>query len=114
MACGRIGETYLVAARNEARNIDLVHSICRLLDSQRPSGVPHARLITFVTDRPGHDARYAIDPSKIERELAWRPAIDFEQGLAATIGWYIENQEWCRRASANYRQERLGLPAEAA
>ncbi len=60
---GRVGETYLIGARSEARNIDLVRSICRLLDGQRPSGAPHARLITFVTDRPGHDARYAIDPS---------------------------------------------------
>ncbi len=111
--CGCLGETYLVGARNEARNIDLVNSICRLLDNQRPSRAPHARLITFVTDRPGHDARYAIDPSKIERDLGWRPSVDFEQGLAATISWYIENQEWCRRASTNYRQERLGLMAEA-
>ena len=111
---GRVGETYLIGARSEARNLDLVHAICRLLDTQRPSGAPHARLITFVADRPGHDARYAIDPGKIERELGWRPAYDLERGLAGTIGWYLENQEWCRRASANYRQERLGLPADAA
>ena len=67
-----------------------------------------------MTDRPGHDARYAIDPSKIERELGWRPGYDLENGLAATVDWYIANQEWCRRTSAVYRQERLGRPAEAA
>jgi len=111
---GRVGETYLIGARSEARNLDLVHTICRLLDALRPSGAPHARHITFVADRPGHDARYAINPTKLERELGWRPAFDLEQGLAATIGWYIANQEWCRRASATYRQERLGIPAEAA
>ena len=96
------------------RNIDLVNTICRLLDARRPDGAPHARLITFVTDRPGHDARYAIDPSKIERELGWRPRYDLERGLAATVDWYIANQEWCRRAGAVYRQERLGRPPEAA
>lgn len=114
VARGRVGETYLIGARNEARNLDLVHTICRLLDTRRPSGAPHARLITFVTDRPGHDARYAINPGKIERELGWRPAFDLEHGLAATISWYIDNQEWCQRACATYRQERLGVPAEAA
>jgi dTDP-glucose 4,6-dehydratase len=67
-----------------------------------------------VTDRPGHDARYAIDPSKIERELGWRPGYDLGGGLVATVDWYIGNQEWCLRASAVYGQERLGRPAEAA
>jgi dTDP-glucose 4,6-dehydratase len=114
VAKGRVGETYLIGARAEARNIDLVNSICRLLDARQPEGTPHARLVTFVTDRPGHDARYAIDPSKIESELGWRPSYDLSHGLAATIDWYIANQEWCRRASAIYRQERLGRPAEAA
>jgi dTDP-glucose 4,6-dehydratase len=113
---GRIGETYLIGARAEARNIDLVHAICRLLDQRRPQGAPYARLIDFVTDRPGHDARYAIDPSKIESELEWRPRYDLERGLASTVDWYISNQQWCQRASATYRQERLGVlaPTEAA
>jgi dTDP-glucose 4,6-dehydratase len=114
VAKGRVGETYLIGARAEARNIDLVNSICRVLDARRPGAAPHARLITFVADRPGHDTRYAIDPSKIEKELGWRPGYDLGHGLAATIDWYIANQEWCRRASAIYRQERLGRPPEAA
>ncbi len=114
VAKGRVGETYLIGARAEARNIDLVNTICRLLDARQPDGAPHARLVVFVTDRPGHDARYAIDPSKIERELGWRPGYDLGSGLAATVDWYIGNQEWCRRASAVYRQERLGRPVEAA
>ena len=112
VAEGRVGETYLIGARAEARNIDLVNTICRLLDARQPEGAPHARLINFVADRPGHDARYAIDPGKIERELGWRPRYDLSYGLAATVDWYITNREWCRRASAFYRQERLGSPAE--
>jgi dTDP-glucose 4,6-dehydratase len=114
VALGRVGETYLIGARAEARNIDLVYTICRLLDTRQPEGAPHARLVTFVTDRPGHDARYAIDPGKIERELGWHPSYDLSHGLAATVDWYIANQEWCRRASDFYRQERLGRPPEAA
>jgi dTDP-glucose 4,6-dehydratase len=114
VAQGRIGETYLVGARAEARNIDLVNTICRLLDARQPDGAPHARLVAFVTDRPGHDARYSIDPGKIETELGWRPRYDFDRGLAATVDWYIANQEWCRRAGALYRHERLGRPTEAA
>jgi dTDP-glucose 4,6-dehydratase len=114
VAQGRVGETYLIGARAEARNIDLVNTICLLLDARQPDGAPHARLVTFVTDRPGHDARYAIDPGKIEGELGWQPRYDLGYGLAATVDWYIANQEWCRRASAVYRQERLGHPPEAA
>ena len=113
---GRIGETYLIGARAEAQNIDLVRTICRLLDQRRPQGAPHARLIAFVTDRPGHDTRYAIDPSKIEGELEWRPRYDLDRGLASTVDWYISNQKWCQGASATYRQERLGVlaPTESA
>jgi dTDP-glucose 4,6-dehydratase len=110
---GRAGETYLIGARAEMRNIDLVCAICRLLDRRRPEGAPHARLVAFVPDRPGHDARYAIDPSKIERELGWRPSRPFRQGLAATVDWYLANEAWCRRARGSYRQERLGAPAAA-
>jgi dTDP-glucose 4,6-dehydratase len=110
---GRAGETYLVGARTEMRNIDVVHAICRLLDGRRPEGAPHARLISFVPDRPGHDARYAINPSKLERELGWQPSRLFPEGLAATVDWYLANLEWCRRTSGAYRQERLGAPAAA-
>jgi dTDP-glucose 4,6-dehydratase len=110
---GRAGETYLIGGRAERRNIDLVRAICRLLDARCPERGPHARLITFVADRPGHDARYAIDPGKIERELGWRPRYDLAQGLAATIDWYLANKTWCRRAGGVYRQERLGAPPTA-
>jgi dTDP-glucose 4,6-dehydratase len=114
IARGRIGDTYLIGARAEARNIDLVRAICRLLDERRPEGKPHTRLIAFVTDRPGHDARYAIDPAKIERELGWRSQHGLDQGLAGTVDWYVANQEWCRRASGAYRQQRLGNAARVA
>ena len=113
-AAGRPGETYMVGARAEMCNIDMVRVLCRLLDARHAEGAPHDRLITFVPDRPGHDARYAIDPGKIERELGWRASIDLESGLAATIDWYIANQDWCGRATAHYRQERLGLGRGAA
>jgi dTDP-glucose 4,6-dehydratase len=109
---GRVGETYLVGARTEARNIDIVTAICRLLDDRRPDSAPHARLIEYVSDRPGHDTRYAIDPSKIEQELGWRPRYGLAGGLAVTVDWYIANGEWCRRASEVYRQQRLGRPLE--
>ena len=110
---GRVGDTYLIGGRSEARNIDLVHAICRVLDARCPRGAPHARLVTFVADRPGHDARYAIDFGKIERELGWQPRFDLQSGLAATIDWYVDNQEWCRRASAVYGRQRLGLAGAA-
>jgi dTDP-glucose 4,6-dehydratase len=113
VAVGRVGETYLIGARSEARNIDMVRRICRLVDARHPDGAPHDRLVTFVTDRPGHDARYAIDPTKLETELGWRPAYDLEHGLAATVDWYLGNLDWCRRAAAEYRQERLGLARSA-
>ena len=109
VAAGRIGETYLIGARSERQNITMVRAICRLLDERRPAAAPHDRLIAFVRDRPGHDARYAIDPGKIEGELGWRPAYEFDRGLAATVDWYIANQEWCRRATDKYQQQRLGL-----
>jgi dTDP-glucose 4,6-dehydratase len=114
VANGRVGETYLIGARAAMRNIDLVNQICRLLDLRQQDGEPHARLITFVRDRPGHDRRYMVDPSKIERELGWQPSYSFEHGLAATVDWYIANQRWCRRVSGAYRQQRLGLRPEVA
>ncbi len=91
---GQVGRTYAIGGRNEARNIDLVQMICTLMDEMHPSGAPHARLISFVTDRPGHDARYAIDPSRISAELGWQPSVTLEQGLRKTVRWYLDNAAW--------------------
>lgn len=91
---GKIGRSYNIGGENEARNIDLVRTICRLLDERRPDGAPHDRLIEFVTDRPGHDQRYAIDPSRIRNELGWRPSVTLEEGLARTADWYLANEDW--------------------
>ena len=91
---GQVGRSYNIGGENEARNIDLVMMICALLDQHRPDAAPHADLITYVTDRPGHDLRYAIDPSRIRQELGWRPSVTLEQGLAKTVAWYLENQDW--------------------
>ncbi len=93
---GVIGRSYNIGGENEARNIDLVRTICRLLDERRPKAAPHDRLIEFVTDRPGHDLRYAIDPTRIREELGWRPSVTLEQGLAQTVDWYIANEDWWR------------------
>ncbi len=109
---GRIGETYNVGGRGERRNIDVVQGICALLDELAPDaqGRPHARLIAFVTDRPGHDLRYAIDPARIEREIGWKPRHTFESGLRETVRWYLDNRAWWERVmSGAYRGERLGL-----
>ncbi len=112
-AKGKPGETYLLGGRAERRNIDVVRTLCRILDRLHPGAGPHERLITYVTDRPGHDHRYAIDCTKIERELGWRPKTDFEKGLEATVRWYLENEDWWRRVhSGAYRGERLGLARE--
>jgi dTDP-glucose 4,6-dehydratase len=109
---GRVGETYNVGGRNELRNIDLVRLLCGALDDLLPDS-PHRRhenLITFVADRPGHDLRYAIDASKIERELGWRPQTSVEDGIRSTVSWYLENRWWwqpiCDRGSSDTR---LGL-----
>ena len=93
---GQVGRSYNIGGENEARNIDLVRTICRLLDERRPQGAPHDRLITYVADRPGHDLRYAIDPSRIREELGWRPSVTVDQGLALTVDWYLENEAWWR------------------
>ena len=91
----------------------MVETICQLLDERRPEGAPHARLITRVADRPGHDRRYAIDPARISAELGWQPRHDFTSGLAATVDWYLQNQPWCNsvRQRAGYSGERIGTRA---
>jgi dTDP-glucose 4,6-dehydratase len=110
---GEIGETYNIGGHNEKTNLEVVETICDLLEElvpSKPSGVNNYRdLITFVKDRPGHDARYAIDASKIEHELGWRPEETFETGLRKTVQWYLDNREWWERVlSGAYRLERLG------
>lgn len=112
---GKIGETYNVGGHNEKQNIDVVHTICELLDELRPlsqtslSIKAHKDLITFVQDRPGHDIRYAIDASKIQRELGWSPEETFESGIRKTVTWYLENLNWAQRVQdGSYQRERLG------
>ena len=95
LARGRLGETYNVGGWNEMANLEIVHTLCALLDELRPSAAgSHARLITYVKDRPGHDRRYAIDARKIERELGWRPAETFQSGIRKTVQWYLDNPAW--------------------
>jgi dTDP-glucose 4,6-dehydratase len=109
---GEVGETYNIGGHNEKTNLDVVQSICRILDERVTdrSLASHLDLITFVRDRPGHDWRYAIDAGKIERELGWTPRESFETGLRRTVDWYLENREWCERIfSGSYQLERLGL-----
>lgn len=106
LAGGRLGETYNVGGWNEKPNLDIVHTICDLLDELRPDPAgSYKRLITYVKDRPGHDRRYAIDARKIEAELGWRPAETFDTGIRKTIAWYLANQTWVQRVlSGEYRQ----------
>jgi len=107
---GEPGRSYTIGGEAEARNIDLVRLICQILDARCPEAAPHDRFITFVADRPGHDARYAIDPTRIRRELGWRPSVSLEEGLAQTVDWYRTNEAWWR--ALQDRQgvgERLGL-----
>ncbi len=93
---GALGRSYNIGGENEARNIDLVRSICGILDAKRPKGTPYAEQITYVTDRAGHDLRYAIDPTRIRDELGWRPSVTLEEGLEKTVQWYLDNEEWWR------------------
>ncbi|WP_287877630.1 dTDP-glucose 4,6-dehydratase [Aquitalea sp.] len=107
LAQGRLGETYNVGGWNEKANLDVVHTICTILDTLRPKadGTGYAEQITYVQDRPGHDRRYAIDARKLERELGWKPAETFESGIRKTVEWYLDNQDWVSNVtSGNYRQ----------
>jgi len=109
---GRLGETYNIGGHNEKTNLDVVHTLCDTLDDLLPNATykPHRSLIHFVKDRPGHDLRYAIDASKIQRELGWTPQETFATGLRKTIEWYLHNDTWCQRVTdGSYRGERLGL-----
>ncbi|CAD7724924.1 dTDP-glucose 4,6-dehydratase 2 [Xanthomonas hydrangeae] len=111
---GRVGETYNVGGNSERQNIEVVQAICALLDQHRPreDGKPRASQITYVTDRPGHDRRYAIDASKLKNELGWEPAYTFEQGIAQTVEWYLTNQSWVQGVlDGSYRLERIGAAA---
>ncbi|QBQ15296.1 dTDP-glucose 4,6-dehydratase [Acinetobacter haemolyticus] len=111
---GVIGETYNIGGHNEKQNIEVVKTICKILDQLRPqaNAQPYENLITFVKDRPGHDLRYAIDATKIERELGWKPQETFETGIRKTVEWYLNNLEWCRHVQdGSYQRERLGVNA---
>jgi dTDP-glucose 4,6-dehydratase len=93
---GQTGRTYNIGGENEATNIELVRAICAILDRLKPASAPHDRNITFVSDRPGHDLRYAIDPTRIRDELGWRPSVTLKQGLEKTVHWYLDNENWWR------------------
>ncbi len=109
-ARGRLGETYNVGGRNERSNIDVVRRICAIMDGLRPASAPHDRLIQFVTDRPGHDHRYAIDATKLESELGWKAQEDFDSGIDKTVRWYLDNEAWWRPLRGEvYAGERLGV-----
>lgn len=108
---GELGSSYCVGGHGERSNLQVVEAICALLDQRRPQGAPHARLITRVSDRPGHDRRYAIDPGRITQALGWQPRHDFAEGLVATVDWYLQALGWCEsvRQRAGYAGERIGI-----
>ena len=106
---GQIGETYNIGGHNEKQNIEVVQTICDIMQELRPQESSYRDLITFVKDRPGHDMRYAIDASKIQKELGWAPQETFETGIRKTVMWYLEHQAWCQRVQdGSYKRERLG------
>lgn len=107
---GRLGEKYNVGGRNERRNIDVVQRVCAIMDEVRPGRAPHSDLISYVTDRPGHDARYAIDATKLETELGWKALENFDSGIRKTVDWYLENAWWWQPLREGvYSGERLGV-----
>ena len=106
---GRIGETYCIGGASEKTNLEVIDTLCEILDRKFPERTPHSKLKTFVKDRPGHDHRYAIDFSKIKNELDWAPSFSFEEGMEKTVDWYLSHQEWCENVtSGKYQRERLG------
>ncbi|MEH6526592.1 MAG: dTDP-glucose 4,6-dehydratase [Sneathiella sp.] len=112
VADGVVGETYMIGGRAEQTNIYMVRAICQIMDKKFPEKAPHEDLIRYVTDRPGHDARYAVDCTKIETELGWAQSLNLETGLEKTVDWYLDNLDWVRAVSEDYSQERLGLGTE--
>ena len=107
---GKPGETYNIGGHNEKQNIEVVHTLCDILQQLRPQERSYRDLITFVQDRPGHDMRYAIDASKIQKELGWAPEETFETGIRRTVQWYLDNMDWCQRVQdGSYQRERLGV-----
>lgn len=111
---GRIGEKYNIGGRNERTNLQVVERICDLMDAMAPKTNPHRELITFVTDRPGHDHRYAIDATKTETEIAWNAQEDFDSGIEKTVRWYLDNEAWWAPLRKNYTGERLGVLKQVA
>ena len=110
LTTGGVDETYCIGGGAERTNLQVIDALCAALDELHPEGAPHARLKTFVKDRPGHDHRYAIDFSKIREELGWRPGLGFEEGIRSTVEWYLDHLSWCEAiTSGNYQRERLGL-----
>ncbi|MFP5075846.1 dTDP-glucose 4,6-dehydratase [Rhizobium sp. YIM 134829] len=110
---GRIGETYTIGSSSERTNLRVVETICQLMDSRFPDRAPHIRLAEYVEDRPGHDFRYAIDASRVKQELMWAPRVHFEEGLAATVDWYLQRGDWWKPLRSAYDGKRLGLPRKA-
>lgn len=106
---GKIGETYNIGGHNEKKNLEVVQIICEILDALVPKKTKYSEQITYVTDRPGHDRRYAIDSTKMQKKLGWRPVETFETGLRKTVQWYLDNEQWCKNVQdGSYQRERLG------
>ena len=107
---GKLGETYNIGGHNEKQNIEVVKTVCKVLDELVPKETKYEDQIEYVTDRPGHDQRYAIDASKIKAELGWVPSESFESGIRKTIQWYLDNSHWCQNVlDGTYQRQRLGV-----
>lgn len=106
---GKVGETYNIGGHNEKQNLEVVQTICQILDALVPKAIKYSEQITYVTDRPGHDRRYAIDSTKMQKKLGWTPVETFETGLKKTVQWYLDNEQWCKNVQdGSYQRERLG------